>query len=468
MDVDLGGPDLTWNRIKYPASTFIESYTQGESLDQWDYELVTINWPQNGLYTGLPHPVGGTDRGVVEQKCKDACRTAYTNLGYPCRAYEFTYNTADYREKTSGVPRCAIWNTMPQVLIVGNSCFAKNGGTMESSPDNCTLAKKNCVTTYPPDAYINEIAKPVTYTYFPDYEMEVRCSDTVTKRKGRYCEGWDRAATRNANDRCRFSLAIGSGLTMGNGDNECHGFAQRVQETIATNYTAVTFGRVGGNSYYLEKAVQIGSSTTYGAGASEWHLWTKYSHMRYKYDERFALIPSVVLVSFSLIPEFLDASAFGDSSPSERDAVVSGVITRTNSIVDSLTRDMSEHSFWRCIIVIGFTPNNFMSDRFDLDDLWSKFLHASDEVYEGNVTEKSNTLAASTITSSGKVKQTLKYVSLLNKNASDAGIEDKMTGGWSSYYSNTELYPNGFGHASIATKVLKQRSCWEGLPDPQR
>merc|ERR1719487_82650 len=124
--------------------------------------------------------------------------------------------------------------------------------------------------------------------------MEVRCSDTETRKGGVECDRYNK---------CRFSLAIGSGIAMGNGDKKCHGFLQRVQETMAYNYTAVTFGRSGGTSHYLEKAIEIGSQSEVGQG--QFYLWARYSHMRYKWDERYNLIPSIALVSFSLLSEFV-------------------------------------------------------------------------------------------------------------------------------------------------------------------
>ena len=59
----------------------------------------------------------------MEKKCADACRTANSKLKYSCRAYEFTYNTADNREKTGGAPRCAIWNKVPGIFPAGSRCF---------------------------------------------------------------------------------------------------------------------------------------------------------------------------------------------------------------------------------------------------------------------------------------------------------------------------------------------------------
>merc|ERR1719230_429622 len=81
---DLPEPSSLKLRAKYAN---IDDYTTNALKGkQWDFELVTINWPTKGYYTGLPYPIGGSDRDAVEDECANACKTANSKLGYVCKA----------------------------------------------------------------------------------------------------------------------------------------------------------------------------------------------------------------------------------------------------------------------------------------------------------------------------------------------------------------------------------------------
>lgn len=400
----------------------------------FDYELVTVAWPTKGAITGLPYPVGGKDRLEVERTCQNHCKKANDTLGYPCKGYEFTYNTAArWAERTAGSPRCAIWRTEPVPWKVGNSCFLKK--THMGTPRSCTLTSSNCEIKNLNDALVTNITKATRYRYHADHEMEVRCSATTTKRGGNDC---------GASNKCLFSLVVGSGIALGSGDNTCFGWAQEVQQELAGNYTAVTFGHAYKSSTYFDYHIIHGRDKK--AWTNGTSLWLKYSFDRYDWDQKFADHPSVVLISFGFNNEY---GSFSEYEAANHTAVLEKLVDNAKGVVQRFN-DVGS----KCIIVVGFYPNNYYSEQYTD---WHTRLHNSEATYKSGVTGG--------VTLSSGV--TLKYIGLLNANAAATStLEWKMTGGYDPAMSNSNYYPNKLGHRFITTEIRKERSCWDTMANP--
>lgn len=265
--------------------------------------------------------------------------------------------------------------------------------------------------------------------------MEVRCSSTTTKRGGNDC---------GAGNKCLFSLAVGSGIALGSGAENCYGWAQRVQEGLAANYTAVTFGHAYKSSTYFDYHIIHGRDKK--AWTNGTSLWLKYSFDRYDWEQKFELHPSVVLISFGFNNEY---GSFSEYEAANHTAVLEKLVDNAKGVVQRFN-DVGS----KCIIVVGFYPNNYYSEQYTD---WKTRLHNSEATYKTSVT------GGVTLTSG----VTLKYIELLNTNAAQTDrLEWKMTGGYDPAMSNSQYYPNSLGHSFIATEIRKESSCWDTMPVP--